>query len=75
MGEVGGGGDKGQCERWVLEVLVGGIRGSVKPKKKVGVGGLGGEGGGGGGVRGSVKGGGGKVDGQVGRRGGCWMSC
>ena len=31
--------------------------------------------GGGGGVRGSVKGGGGKVDGQVGRRGGCWMSC
>ena len=71
MGEVGGGGDKGQCERWVLEVLVakgGGIRDSVK----------GGcwrswwAGGGGGG--GSVKGGGGKVGGQVGRRGGCWMS-
>ena len=42
----------------------------------MGVGGLGGEGAVWvGGVRGSVKGGGGKVDGQVGRRGGCWMSC
>ena len=44
-------GNKGQCERWVLEVMLGG-----------------------GGGGGSVKGGGGKVGGQVGKRGGCWMS-